>query len=413
MKTKSKIFLAVFSCGLALTAINDALAQTTSSTDEFISLAPTVELTAADLESPEPKIWNFWSARLQLYITTNAEKRAELAEKLTDMELVRLVETNKAKRTKAAERAYEKFTNNQAELEQILAATTDPTAQAKIKTQMAKNKILYAAFMDKIVADGSELQTRIQAKRETMLKEAAAKLNQLSEEEAKKKVEEVFSLLEAKEKVKEKKYDKKLALLENLDKAENKNEAAGAETDDDDTLDKTLEAKQTEIAIQLAAEDPEIIKKLAGSSNDKYQRHLLVLQSVHDKAPESAKPALQKVIDQQTEKLVEKSQDNAGIVGEIFKGKKVDAEMEKKIKAKIEATAKEKNINVNEAINKAAEITRERQTEIEKTKTEKAKKIEEAAKEKTTEVKEKVKEGATEKIKEKAAEIKEAVKEKF
>ncbi|MEK9156470.1 MAG: hypothetical protein AAB360_04245 [Patescibacteria group bacterium] len=371
-----------------------SLAETSSTSAETISLVTTEEISAADLESPKPKAWNFWRARLRFYITRDSEKRAALAEELTEMELLKLVETNKAKRAKAAARAYEKFTNNQAELERILAQTTDSSAGAKIEARMIKNKMLYAALMDKVAADGSILEDEVAAKRRELLKEAAAKLNELSEEEAKKKLEEVIRILETKEGRKERRYQMNLALLENLDQAESENEAEGAEINDDDILDKALKTRQDEITARLAKEDPETVKKMTANLDEKYKRHLLILEEIYAKAPEAAKPALQKVIDEQTEKLIERSADNKESIKKIFEGKKVNSETEKNVKMRIEEKAKEKSVKVDEALKEAAEAKEEREKKIKAIETEKAKKLEESAQEKIKKQAEEAKENA-------------------
>ena len=362
-----------------------------TNSQDSISLRLTNTPSATELGVPNPTFWNFLRIRVARAFTTSVNKKINLTDDLTT---IRLIVAQSDPTNKLTE-ALKDFDNEKNQITTIKQKKPNLITKAT-KQNLAKSAVLQTLLLDTINDDNPS--DTIVGQRDATISEAIGSLHELDKQAVNEVIDDVNALIDDSEDLPENEVAKKLALTEDLNDHENELESQTNEVDDNDDFDQAIAEQENEIEDDMALLPEDVLQKVSDIIAVSLQRHLIILEGVLAKVPESAKPALQKAIDEATKRMVEKLQEKDDLVEKMFEGVMVSNEVQSKIIERIKKEAEKENKSVEKALEKFKK-QEEKQTEENKKQEEKRAEQQKKATEKATEKSKKDQERQAEKAK--------------
>lgn len=334
-----------------------AAQTTTTSNTSAADLSTTVEVAAEDLGVKDPTFWEFFKRRFVRTFTFNSVKKAKLDLELANLTLLKARQATTLGNDALASQLIDQYNKQITSIDQQIDTITaklpvdNPRVQSLLD-QIAQNNVLVASALDRMTLKATgEFNKKLTKAKLEAIKDVAKVLakENLSPEKLAEKLEKIAEKLAEKETKAEKKLAKRLAAIEEINDQEDL---------DDKDLDEALE-KARDREVEKIANDKgigDVVREIEGSIG----KHILVLQEVLKKAPDSAKPAIQAAIDRAIEKLKEKAQKD---VEEINKA--IDAEDEDRVKIKKEVIKKLKEKFKDEKLKEELEKKEEQIEKVE------------------------------------------------
>ncbi len=352
-----------------------------SLSDLKLSISPT----ALQLEVPKPNFWNYFRIKVSRSLTFSINKKIELTNKLSSMRLL-AIQQNPENKLDSELKNFEKEKNQIYKLKQkYFDKIADST-----KNDLAKTEILQMFLLNSLNSNNpSDILIK---NRDAIFVDAVKNLHDIDKSEVSETINAVDRVIEENENSPEDKISKKLELTNELNNSENSLEEATNEIDDNDDFDQAILESDDSVENEISKLPEETFQKVVDLISVNLQRNLIILESVLNKVPENAKPALQKVIDSATKRMVERLQNEDDLIEKMFNGTKVSDEIQNKIIERIKHEAEKQNKSIEKAIEKfdkqEEKQTEENKKQIEK-KSEETKKSKENKSEgsrKTTEI---------------------------
>lgn len=343
MNSKTKIVFAIGAIGtVVFLAANQVLAHeadTASSTpgdtttSNGVDLATTQEISDNEL-GQKPGFFKSFQLKISRAFTKDDLKGVKIDNELARMALRKARLLANTGKTDEAVKALDQYNAQMAAIQNKIdaLAQTLTAKNPELKDFMARvadQQMLAASAIDKVEHGvGGANKKLVQAQLEA-IKRAAHIVEKTSDDPAK-RAEELNKLAE--------RFANKTAKATEQIEHENKALDALEQAGDDDIFAEALDKAKDKIADKIAKSGKigDIIKDLENPQ----EKHIKILQSVLEKAPDAAKPAIQKAIDDSLGRLAKKAENNPGVVDEALGretmkvGLKQREELLKKIKEK-------------------------------------------------------------------------------
>lgn len=337
-------FIFVFSVYFATSSaqtpetITEPVAETTSETN----LATSTEVLPSDLNVSNPNFWQFFKRRLSRITTRQAVKKAKLSLELADLTLL---QARQAQKNGDNEKATELLESYNQQLTDLQTKITNLTAQLKTANQsnatletllarLEQNRLLEASVLDSmsLKASGEFNQKISKARLETIKDLSRVLLKQdLTPEELAQKLDKISQKLADKEAKTEEKYLKRLKALEEIDEID--------ELDDD--LEEAIDKVENETLEKAAKERAETVGLIARKIEGGLNKHILILEELLSRVPETAKPAIENAIDRSQKKLEEDLKKDPQKLEKILENDKENIDAKKKIMERLNKTKQE------------------------------------------------------------------------
>lgn len=341
--------------------------------------------TAAQLGVPKPNFWNFLRLRIARTLTTSVNKKIELTGDLTSMRLL-VAQNDPAHKLSDALKDFENEKNQIATIKlKKPGLVSDST-----KKNLAKSSVMQTILLDTI--NNNNPSDAIAGQRDATIADATEDLSELDKQEVNEVIDDIDALIEDNEDLPENEVEKKMALTEDLNDHENELEAKTNEVDNNDNFDQALADQEIKVEKDISALPADTLQRVSDTIATRFQRHLVILEGILAAVPDSAKPVLQKVIDDATNRMVEKLQKQDDLVEKMFEGTKVSSEIENKVIERLKKEAEKEQKSIDKALekfNKQVEKQGEENNKQVEKKIEKQKKETEKASEKSKKEQEK------------------------
>lgn len=302
-------------------------AQTTTSTTpiDLHSLAPTNQLTAEDLNVPNPGLLTFAWIRIERALSFSIINKIKLTDKLTSMRLL-VAQNDMTNNNKAgANQAINDFENEKTQINKLLDKI-DKTNN--INVLVAKDSLKQIAVLDTLKQSSDIVATGLP---NSIAKKAVDELNDMDVPTIKNVIKDVNQTIASKETDITKKVEQELELDENLNDVETEIEKTHGTIINSNNFKTALNDHQNEVEDAIAQTDPATIAQISNVLTQKLDKHLIVLQELLAKVPDAAKNDLQNAIDNSIKTLARKLAQDKGTLNSLFEGEQVSSEVKDKI----------------------------------------------------------------------------------
>lgn len=323
-------------------------------TTEPASLITTAPIEATDLGVPEPSSWQFFKRKFLRVFSFSQFRQLKLDIELTKLTLLKARQAQNLGNTTLSDKLLADYQTKVAALANRITTITeslkgkDPQAD-QLLTQIEQDLVLEASLLDQLGAvKTTQLQKKLfKAKIDTLkhLTRLLAKEN-LPPEQLARKIGQLSERLVAKEAKIEKKIAKRLALIDNLDEADEKDIHEEALEKEEGDVEEEIAQAITSAQTQRAADS--LIQEILLAT----RQNLVVLQRVLEQVPSQAQPAIQAVIDRQLANLAERMEQNPKLLEKLLTGR------EEKARFQLLERLKEQQEGVREEVKKAMEKSR-------------------------------------------------------
>ncbi len=349
----------IFRTTTTATPISSPLSTTSPSPSPSPEVsAPPVDVTAADLGVPEPSGWQTFKRKFVRFFTRNQVKRQQLNLELANLTLLR---AHQAAQTGDTDRAASLVSSYNTQISQVSGAVgdlltrlpTDPAAQALVD-RLTQTQVLQIELLDSLTVKADQkfnteiLKTRLEVTRK--LADVLTK-EDLSPDELAEKLANLEAKLTEKETKAEGKLFRQLHLLEDL-----------GEVADNPELRDELEGRAREHVGNAAQSlPPETLGQIVRSIPGDIWKHIAVLHSVLDQVPPHVRSTLEKVIEDELDKLADRLKERAEGLDDALKEAEDDdvLEAQKKLAEQLRKRA-EKDQELAEKLAKKAQKIQEK-----------------------------------------------------